>query len=213
MFNLDYKIRNLSESNDGLRKKGLVPAVFYGKKQASTPIVVSMVDFTKVFGKAGESAVVSIKGDVGSFDTLIHDVSYDPVKGNPIHVDFYVFEKGKKIDVSVPLALSGVAPAVKDLGGNLVKVLHEIEVKSSPESIPHEIMVDISSLKTFEDKILAKDIRLPSSVELVTNPDEVVLAVEGPKGDEPEESTPVDLSAIEVVKKGKKEEEAVEATS
>lgn len=211
MFNLDYKIRNLADSVSDLRKKGLVPAVFYGKKQASTPVYVSMVDFMKVFDKAGESSVVSLKGDVGSFDTLIHDVSYDPIKGFPVHIDFYVFEKGKKVEVSVPLSFSGVSSAVKDLGGNLIKVLHSLEVKSSPESIPHEFMVDISSLKTFDDKILAKDVKLPSSVELVTNPEEVILAVEGPKADEPEESAPVDLSSIEVVKKGKKEEEEIPA--
>lgn len=207
MFNLDYKIRNLSDSNDLLRKDGLVPAVFYGKTQTSTPIIVSMVQFMKVFDKAGESSVVSLKGDFGSFDTLVHDISYDPVKGYPIHVDFYVFEKGKKIEVSVPLSFSGVSSAVKDLGGNLIKVLHEIKIKSAPESIPHEVEVSIESLNTFEDKILAKDIKLPKGVDLITDPNEVVLAVEKPKTEEETVSEPIDLSSIEVAKKGKKEEE------
>ncbi len=209
MFNLDYKIRNLADSNDKIRKEGLVPSVFYGKNQASTPIIVSMVQFMKVFDLAGESAVVSLKGDVGNFDTLIHDVSYDPVKGYPVHIDFYVFEKGKKLEVSVPLSFVDISPAVKDLGGNLIKVLHELKIKSAPESIPNEIVVSISSLKTFDDKILAKDIVLPKGVDLAISEDEVVLAVEGPKTEEETVSAPVDLSTIEVVKKGKKEEEEV----
>lgn len=211
MFNLDYKIRNLTESNDKIRKNGLVPAVFYGKNQASTPVSVSMIQFMKVFDGAGESSVVSLKGDVGTFDTLIHDVSYDPVKGYPVHVDFYVFEKGKKLEVSVPLSFVGVSSAVKDLGGNLVKVLHELKIESAPESIPSEIEVSISSLKTFEDKVLAKDIALPKGVKLAIDEDEVVLAIEKPKTESEEVSAPVDLSAIEVVKKGKKEEEEAEA--
>ena len=119
------------------------------------------------------------------------------------------FEKGKKIEVNIPLAFVGVSPAVKDLGGNLVKVMHEITIEASPENLPHEIEVDISALTTFDSVILAKDITLPKGVSLATEEDEVVASVSAPRGDEPEEpAVAPDLSAIEVVKKGKKDEEA-----
>jgi large subunit ribosomal protein L25 len=212
MFTLEYKPRDGKISVDVLRKEGLVPAVFYGKKQASTSVAVPMADFMKVWKDAGESSVVSLKGTQGVFDTLIHDVTKHPVGNYPLHIDFYVFEKGKKVEVSIPLEWSGVSPAVKDLGGNLIKVLHEIKVKADPSNMPHNIVIDISALKTFDDKVLASDIKLPSGVELAEDASEVILAVEPPKGEEKDEpSTPVDLSAIEVVKKGKKEEEEVPA--
>lgn len=210
MITLDIKTRKgtlTSESNDTLRANGFMPSVVYGKKTPSTPISVSQKDFMKVYKQAGESSVVTLKGDAGNFDVLIQDVALDPVSDMPIHVDFYAFEKGKKLEVEVPLEFVGVAPAVKDLGGSLVKVLHELKISAEPQNMPHSIEVDISSLATFESQILASQIKLPAGVDLMENPDEVVASAAEPKAEEVEESAPIDLSAIEVEKKGKKEEE------
>jgi large subunit ribosomal protein L25 len=140
-------------------------------------------------------------------DTLIHDVQIDPVSDAPVHADFYVFEKGKKIEVDVPLEFVGVSPAVKDLGGNLVKAMQEVKISSDPTSIPHEITVDVSTLVDFDSKIVAGELKLPAGVTLVENPEEVVAAIARQKEEVEEESAPVDLSSIEVEKKGKKEEE------
>ncbi len=210
MITLEYKERNTAEELADLRKKGFVPAVFYGKKQASTPVTLSMSEFMKVWKQAGESGVVSLNSSQGSkpVDALIHEVSVDALTGRPIHVDFYVFEKGKKIEIAIPLEFDGVSPAVKDLGGSLIKVLHELKVSASPEHLPHSLTVDISSLATFDDVITAAQIKLPAGVELAENPEEVVASAAAPKDEEVEESAPIDLSAIEVEKKGKKEEEA-----
>lgn len=207
MITLDIKLREKTRDNEDLRKSGYMPAVFYGKKTASTSISILQKDFIKVWKNAGESSVVTLKGGKEAVDVLIHDVSIDPVGDFPIHADFYVFEKGKKLEVEVPLEFVGVSPAVKDLSGNLIKVMHEIKVSAEPQNLPHVITVDISSLVTFEDQILASDIKLPTGVTLAEIPTEVVASVEEPRADEPEEVTPVDLSAIEVEKKGKKEEE------
>ncbi len=192
-----------------LRKKGFIPAVFYGKKTAATPVTLSMADFTKVWKTAGESSVVTLKTTQGNVDSLIKEVQVDPVSNMPLHVDFYVFEKGKKIEVSVPIAFAGVAPAVKDLGGLLVKVLNELKIEADPQHIPHEITVDLSVLTTIDSHVSAKDIILPKGVTLMELPEEVVAAVT-PAQEEKEQTGPVDLSAIEVEKKGKKEEEAPE---
>ena len=209
MTTLEIQARDKSVKNFALRKSGFLPAVVYGKKTPSTPITISQKDFMKVWKEAGESGVVNLKGAVGNFDVLIHEISFNAGTDKPDHVDFYAFEKGKKIEVEVPLEFVGVSPAVKDLAGNLMKVLRELKISADPQHIPHSIMVDISALKTFEDQITAGDIALPSGVVLVENPEAVVAAVEEPKAEVEEVvEAPVDLSAIEVEKKGKKEEEA-----
>lgn len=214
MITLEYKGRDVKEDVAQLRKNGFIPAVFYGKKQKSTPISVAFSEFLKVWKHAGESEVVSLKtknGTSENINTLIHDVAVNPLSGTPIHADFYVFEKDKKIEVDIPLEFVGISPAMKDLGGNLVKVLHEIKVSASPEHLPHQIEVDISTLVTFEDHISAKDIKLPVGVLLAIQEDVVVASVAPPKAEEIEEPVVApDLSAIEVEKKGKKEEEGEE---
>lgn len=212
MITLNYVERKDVGDSTILRTGGYIPAVFYGKKQASTSVAILRSEFLKVWKAVGESGVVSLVGPAGTVDVLIQEVDSDPVTEIPRHADFYVFEKGKKIEVSIPLAFVGVSPAVKDLSGNLVKVMYEITIEASPENLPHEIEVDISSLVDFDAQILAKDLVLPKGVTIPGDSEEVVASVAAPKAEEVEEPTVApDLSTIEVTKKGKKDEEGAEA--
>jgi large subunit ribosomal protein L25 len=205
MLTLKAETRDINTQPDQIRKAGKVPAVFYGKKEASTPIAIRQTDFLKVWKEAGESSVVTLDTENGTKEALIHDVDLDPVTGSPRHADFYVFEKGHKVEVAIPLEFVGVSPAVKDLGGTLVQVVHELKVEAMPKDLPHNIEIDISGLLQFGDQILAKDIKLSSAVELKVSPDEVIATVSAPREEKEEEAAPVDLSSIEVEKKGKEE--------
>lgn len=206
MINLTAEKRDIKSNLSDLRTKGFIPAVFYGHKEASTPISLKEVDFVKVWKEAGESSVIHLTGKDIDLEVLIQDIDLDPVTDNVRHADFYVIEKGKKVTVNIPLEFTGVAPAVKDLGGILVKVLHELEIEAMPKDLPHDLVVDVSSLATFEDRIFAKDIILPAGVTLLSKPDEVVASV-AQAVEEVVEATPVDLTAIEVEKKGKEVKE------
>ena len=202
------------ESPATLRDKGFIPSIFYGKKQKATAIVVPITEFTKAWKTAGESSVVTLKVGNDLFDCLIYAVDLDPIKNTPRHADFYVFEKGQKLKVKVPIEFVGVSPAVKDLGGVLVKVLHELEIEASPKDLPHHIDVDISTLIDFKSQVLAKQVKLPAGVGLVIGPEEVVASVYEPKEEKIEEvAVAPDLSTIEVEKKGKKEEEGIEVAA
>ncbi|HEY4489841.1 MAG TPA: 50S ribosomal protein L25 [Candidatus Paceibacterota bacterium] len=216
MLTLEVKNRDTKESPEQLRTSGFLPAVFYGKKEKSTPITIYTKDFLKVWKEAGESTVVVLKNGSQELETLIHDIDFDPVTGKPRHADFYVFEKGHKLEVDVPLEFTGVSSAVKDLGGVFVKVLHQLRVEALPKDLPHQIEVDISTLAEIGSQILTKDIKLPAGVDFKVSPDEVVALVAAPKEEEPEETTPIDLESIEVQAKGKEakegEEEVVETT-
>ncbi|HEY9480643.1 MAG TPA: 50S ribosomal protein L25 [Candidatus Paceibacterota bacterium] len=204
---LNVAKRDLKADVEALRKSGRIPAVFYGKKEASTPISIGLMDFAKAYKQAGESTVVILKGEGIEVESLIHDIDLHPVTGKPLHADFYVFEKGKPIKVSVPLEFVGVAPAVKELGGTLVKVLHDIEIEALPKDLPHKIEVDIAGLADFKSTVKAGDIKLPAGVKLAINPDDIVASAAEPKAEIEEPTAPIDLSAIEVEKKGKEAKE------
>lgn len=191
-----------------LRKDGKIPAVFYGPKEETTSISISARDFIKIWHEAGESAVIELSGIGDKKEALIHDVSVDVVSEKPLHVDFYVIEKGKKIQVRVPLEFEGVAPAIKDHGAILVKVIHELEIEVLPKDLPKALAVDTSTLTDLDSQIHVRDIKLPSGVETLVSLDEVVALVALAKEEEEiiTEEAP-DLDAIEVEKKGKQEEE------
>lgn len=209
MFAIKAEARDLNIKLDDLRKSGKIPAVFYGAGKASTSISVPNIEFKKVWREAGESSTVKISTPTGEIDVLIHEVQVDPVTDEPIHVDFLAIDMKKKIQVNVPLVFEGISNAVKSGIGNLVKVLHEVDVEALPADLPHNLIVDISKLNTLDDNIVVFDIRLPAGVVVITNGADVVASIVA-QVEEKEEVAPIDLSAIEVEKKGKKEEEGAE---
>jgi large subunit ribosomal protein L25 len=199
--------RDTKKTAKSLRNKGILPAVVYGRSEESTPISVDHKAFEKVYHKAGESSVITLQGLGDEKDALIHDVVVHPVSGKIMHADFYAIEKGQKVTVSVPIEFDGESPAVKDKGGILLKVMHELEMEVLPKELPHALHVDISKLVELEDKIAVKDIVLPPSAVITDSLDEVVamitVAVE-----EVVEETPLSIADIgDSVERGKKEEE------
>lgn len=209
MTTLSIQTRETSENVEALRKDGFVPAVFYGPKQAATSIKFKAIDFIKVYREAGESTIITLTGAGEDQEVLVQDIAVDPVKGSVKHVDFYVVEKGKKVEVTVPLVFVGEAPAERELHGTLVKVMHEIDVEAMPKDLPHEIEVSIESLVDFDAQIHAGDIVMPAGVTLVTDAEEVVALVQEHKEESEAPVAAPDFSTIEVV--GKKKEEEPEA--
>jgi large subunit ribosomal protein L25 len=209
MLKLTAQERDVKTNAESFRKKGLLPGVFYGPKEKPVAIILNKIDFVKILREAGESTVIGLQTSKGEIEVLIREVSYEAVRGEPIHVDFYVPEKGKTVAVHIPLIFVGTSLAIKDLGGTLVKVLHEIEVEAFPKDLPHDIKIDISALKDLDSQILAQDIPLPAGVTLLAEAEEVVAAISVAE-EETEEATPLDISSIEVEKKGKKEEDGKE---
>ncbi|MFC1729763.1 50S ribosomal protein L25 [candidate division KSB1 bacterium] len=210
---LQVRKREGKKSLKQLRGGSEMPAVFYGPKEESTPIAIDTVVFKKLWKEAGESTVIELKGDGIDKEVLIHDVNVHPVTGEPRHADFYVMEKGKKVTVNIPLEFVGVSPAVKELGGVLLKVTHEIEIEVLPKDLPQNIEVNIESLVDFESQILAKDIVIPESAELITNADDAIILVNEAKEEEEEPEVEASIEDIEVEQKGKKEESEGEETT
>lgn len=173
---LKVEARDAKRSADAVRSAGLLPAVVYGAKQEATPISVPLSEFERLFRAAGETTVVVLSGLGDEKETLIHDVQFHPVTGLPLHADFYALEKGKKIEINIPLEFVGQAPAEK-AGHIIVKALHEIEIEVSAAELPHSLPVDLSTLENVGDHIVASQIKLPASATLLTGPDEIVVSI------------------------------------
>jgi large subunit ribosomal protein L25 len=176
MLALEVKERDSKESTETLRERGAVPAVLYGPIEASTAIAIDGRKLGAIWKQAGETTIVTLTGVGEDKETLIHDVQFHPVTGALLHVDFYVLEKGKKIEIKVPLVFTGVAPAEK-AGHIVVKSMHEIEIEVAPAELPHSLSVDLSVLQGVGDHITAAQVVLPPSAMLVTDADEIVASV------------------------------------
>ena len=193
MLTLPAKIRKtLGKKVKALRERGVLPGVLYGPRIKETlPLEINFKEFEKVYKEAGESTLVSLEIEGKKTPVLIHEVKLDPLTGKPIHVDFYQPRLEEEVEVTIPIIFEGEAPAVKELGGTLVKNISEIEVKALPQNLPHEIRVNIQKLKTSEDDILIKDLPIPKEVKILKEPEEIVASVAPPEKVEEELVKPI----------------------
>ena len=173
---------------------------------------VPVKEFHKILKEAGESTLIYVNVNGQSYPTIIHDVARDPVKDSVIHADFYKVSLTEKIKTKVPVVFIGESPAVKDLAGIFVRNINELAVEALPQNLPSEISIDISSLKSFSDQILARDINLGADVKIETESDTILATVQEPKSQEELEAElaapTVDVEDVKVIEKEKKEEES-----
>lgn len=202
---------------DLVRAERLIPAVVYGPQTPSTSVAVNYREFEKLYAQAGESSLIDFDIDNSGkpVKVLVQDVQYEPVKERILHVDFRQIDMTKEMSATVELRFIGESSAVKDLGGTLIKTLEEVGVRCLPQDLVSHIDVDISVLKTFDTVIHVSDLALPAGITVENATDMVLAKVAAPLTEDQikameEVSAPVDLSKIEVEKKGKTEEEGAE---
>ncbi|OGZ65921.1 MAG: hypothetical protein A3C58_00365 [Candidatus Staskawiczbacteria bacterium RIFCSPHIGHO2_02_FULL_34_10] len=209
MISLDAKIRkDFGKKTKSLKMQDRVSAVVYGPGVKNVSVDVDEKEFKKVFQKAGESSLIDLLVEGEKKPVLIKEIQRNPITDRVIHIDFFQASLKEEVEVMVPLVFEGVAFAEKDLGGTLNKNMSEIEVKALPQNLPHEIIVNIESLKTFEDHILVRDLVLPPNVTVLKKPDEIIASVLTPQKVEEELATEIkeDIENVEKVVKEKKEE-------
>lgn len=213
-YEISAKLREKAKvKNDVLREDGFIPAVMYGKNIDPQNISFEYNAFEKVYQEAGESNLIDLSlEDKEPQKVLVKDVQYDPITGKIIHIDFKIINMKEKIHTNIPFNFTGESPAVKELGGVLVKSIDELEVECLPIDLVGEIEVDISPLATFDDVIKIKDINIPKGMRVLEGEEEIVATVTPPRSEEelaaleqqPTEET--DVSEVKVEGEEKKKE-------
>ncbi len=174
----------LGKKVGALRREGLIPAELYGHGVENVHLAVAAKDFGKVYAEAGENTVVNLSFNGAPRMVMIHGVQTDPVKSQVISVDFHEVKMDEAITAAVPLEFVGESPAVKDLGGVLVKAMDEIEVEAFPQDIPSEIIIDLSKLTNLGDSVYVKDLPTGAKYEYKVDPTTVVVTVSEPAEEE-----------------------------
>jgi large subunit ribosomal protein L25 len=189
-----------------LRASGRTPAVLYGQGNeagGSTALAVptKVVDYT--LHHFGDNALYNIAIDGDTSTARVVDAQRDPVSGLLVHVDFAPVNMTERIEVTVPLHVTGEAPGVEE-GGVLQQVAYEIQVESLPGDIPQEITLDVAGLGMNENLTLG-DLTLPEGVTLLSEPEEVAVTVTAPT-----EISEEEMEAAGIVEEPTDEEEAAE---
>ncbi|MBI4678173.1 MAG: 50S ribosomal protein L25 [Elusimicrobia bacterium] len=203
--------KRLSEMRAGAK----IPGVIYGGKEPPVKVALAAKDLVTARRRGGVNAILSLKLGGRVETVMVKAIQRHPVSELPIHADFQRISLTEKIEAKVPLAIVGEAPGVKTEGGMLQHELRVVTVRALPAAIPVSLPVDVSNLK-LNERVQIKDIKVPEGVEMLDNPEHVVVHVTIVK-EEVVEAAPEAVAVVEgesaepeVIAKGKKPAEGEE---
>lgn len=193
-----------------LRRQGQLPAVIYGHKIETTPIVLNAVEALPKLSTLTSSSTVTISLDGKEYPAMVREKQRDVMSKRLIHLDFQVISLTEKMRAKVRIEMTGTAPAVKAANAIILTGLTEIEVEAMPQELPERFVVDISGLTEIGESIRVQDIPKPDGVEFLTDPEEVVVIASAPKVEEFAAEAAAEEAEPELVGGGAKKEEAAE---
>jgi large subunit ribosomal protein L25 len=193
-----------------LRRQGVLPGVIYGPGMSSTPIQLNSREASKVLRRVHGAELIDLELDGKTHKVLVHDLQRDAIRGDFLHADLYVVDMARPIRVHLPIHLTGTSPAVISLSGILVRGIPELEVECLPGDLIKQVEADLGVLKEIGDSLHVRDLRLPETIKVLTDTDEQVARVTY-QAKEEDLSTPTAAQTdVEVIEKGKLEEEGEE---
>ncbi|MAF80993.1 50S ribosomal protein L25 [bacterium] len=168
-------------SSAATRASGGVPAVLYGHGIENQTLAVDKRAFDKLFTAAGHTTLVTLTVDKKDHNVLIREIQRHAVHDWVLHADFYQVRMDEKVTADVPLVFSGESPAVKDLGGVLVRTADKVSVEALPADLPRDVIVDITALTDFETVIKISDLPIAKGVQVLRDADDAVASVQPPR--------------------------------
>lgn len=196
-----------------LRVNGQIPAVLYGAYKDAVPVAISPKELSAILhSTTGHNTIFNLSiSDGENTPVMVVDTQREPLRGRLLHADLKRIDLTKRIRVTVPVHHSGEAKGIKLQGGLLETITREVEIECLPDAIPESFTVDVTELMVGQ-AIRAGDIELSGDTKLTSAPETVLVHVVALKVEavaEPVEGAVAATTAEpEVVKKGKKEEDA-----
>jgi large subunit ribosomal protein L25 len=159
-----------------LRRAGLIPGVVYGPVvEGTVPVSVDRREFLKFYQATGHSTLFDLRWEDGSQSVFIREVQSDPVRREPIHIDFFAPNLRRPVRTMVSLVVRNPPQLA---GAVLTEARSDIEVEALPALIPHQIDVDASGLAQPGDAIRVGDLTMPPDVTAITDAGELLVLIE-----------------------------------
>lgn len=195
-----------------LRREGKLPAALFGYGVVPTPILLNMKETSRTLASVGSSTLVTIDLEGKEYNVLVRERQVESITRALLHVDFQAVSMTETVRAQVHIYISEQeAPAVSNYGAMINTGIDMLEIECLPQDLPERIDIDISGLIEIGDSILVKDIPLPEGVQVLDDPETLIVVASSPVAEEEIEEVVDELMADEVepdvIEKGKLEEE------
>ncbi len=159
------------------RAQGLIPAVVYGNDTPKAIAVNRSEVRGLIYTPDFKLAELSLDGKVEK--CILKEYQCHPVTEEILHIDFLRLKDGVDIKVDIPVRFKGTSPGVK-LGGKLQQQMRKVTIKTTPDKLVDEVIVDVSHLE-LGDVLRVKDIEVEAGVEIMANESNPLATVEIPR--------------------------------
>ena len=194
-----------------LRREGWIPLSVYGAHVEARSMQAEERALRSVLSKAGTNRLIRLDtGDGGQHVVITREIQREPISGKYWHVDFMEISLTEKMEIDIPVVLQGVPPLTRTNEGVLIHGLEQVTVRVLPTDLIPEIVVDVSGLLNLNDAIHVSDLKLGDTIEILTNPEEMLAKLSPVKEEVVETEAPTATAEVEVVGKAKKDEEPEE---
>lgn len=198
----------IGKQSSQLRREGWIPGVVYGRKTLKS-VQMEQKALRRALRKVGTTHLADLAVDGKTHTVLVREIQQHPTRGDIVHVDFMEVDMKAKLRATAELVAAGTAGPEAEGLGVATQMLREVEIECLPDDLVAEIGFDMTAIATPDDLIHVRDLVAPKGVEILTDPDTIVARFEY-AASEDEELGDEESSAedVEVISKGKKEEEA-----
>ena len=194
-----------------LRNQGITPIHLYGSEFDSASMQVKMSELINILDLAGFSSPITLNDGKNDIIAFAREVQRHPLTEQILHVDFQIVGKDDQVEVEVPINLIGESPAVKNLGGVLIKLMETIRVSSKVDSVPKSLELDISVIESLEQSILVGEIEIAEGVQIVSDETFAVARVIPPRIEVEEEEVEEEIGEGEESEDGDETDDSADS--
>lgn len=164
-----------------LRKTGKIPGILYGHGSDAQAIAFARRALDEILHRGARTSLITLTMDGKRVDTaLLREVQVDPISRRIVHVDLQRVSADETVQAKLPVVTVGTPAGVRDSGGVMDVVLHELEVEGPANKLPDRIEIDVAELGIHQH-VTAAEIKLPEGFKMITPADATVVAVEPSK--------------------------------
>ena len=166
-----------------LRRVGTLPGNVYGRGLDSVAVQLPRREAEALLSEHGMNSLIEIavEGEGEERPVVVRAVQRHPLSRQLLHIDFYQVDLTRALQASVPVTISGEAPAVHTYQGITITGLDHVLVEALPADMPSHLEISVEGLEELDDQLTVADLQVGAGVRMLSEPGIMIVRVARPR--------------------------------
>ncbi len=185
ILNVTTRAQTGRSASRRVRKANQIPAILYGKHSKPETLAIDAPEFVRLLKSvAGRALLIELsrKDSATKALSFLQEVQRDPITDKFLHVDLQEVKADEKLEIQVPIQVTGESFGVKNQSGVLEIATQTLRIRCFPKDLPPVIVVDVTELKVGEAFKVGTLVAVPG-VEFLDSKGQPVVSCVEPVGE------------------------------